>query len=730
METGTAAPKRRLPKAQPPAAAPEAPAPPRKAQSWDDWMGTKPPVPPGKPGGGSARPPGGRNRFDVDVNFEETLNPAERIQGKADALATKAGDPTDFYYKRSGVTAAAAETENALAKVGRHYEEQLGGKDLLEDLEQQLEQDPQSGRIASKLARGEALAPSEKTIYDKNPQAWDQTAERANELFEHVREHDQPIRAEADRLEKAGDRAGADDLRASLWAQGDLGQGYFPWGEVSLGDIIREVGAGRQTVGSIVEGLRKGNFDFQRLATKEPLSNSVTRIRKYARDLAAKRTQNHLLKELSGLEKQVRADSPTTADALKAFADQNVLNSKSWLDSTLAKARLEKINKEPVKVGDTFEATGVRGGPKGKVEVAQGSGESFRVKVNGAELPGDYSRHDVLAMKYADTLLDSSPASRAIGWWNSVASTMLVWGKASSALAAGIGNTARVGSRFLADGRAGVKALGEGGRWYMEYLKSRLPGGEASPELKAKIVEWEDVIGLDDASMEAITGVERGYELGGKLLERARSAGYAGVREPDIAARIVAYEAAKPGIREANPTWSPDRVRTHAKLEAAAVSDMAQGSTRSPLSYEPLYKMLMLFSRSALRESQQIVRQATSGRQGLKQLALNTGIRAAAWTAVLKLAAGQVDPDKLKGLLLRVTPQSWLFEDRAPAFAAPVAQAIQTGKALKVAATGSDWRGKRLGFKQRKTSYKSGNPIKAFNQRLDGHSLVSSIPEK
>lgn len=652
-----------------------------------DWAGPgkteAPKAPPRRP----SQPPGdiagpGAKKYEIDYQSEENITPDE-TSGHREVYGAKVLSPIDGYSRRTGATAVHAEAVIGGEKLDARAFDHMGGEETLSKLADMIERHEGDGLMFSRLVRGEAMTPGDKVIYDKAPKEFDHAAKEWRNFRDMVRAHDVPLReaaeakiAEAEELESSNPRraellAEAEELESQRYAIGDQGPNYFAWRGLTWDHVVKL--AERYGAERVSKGLRFGNLDFSREGFKEPSSNSMETAMNYVRQIHQKATAVIAQKKILAAQEMAKSRGWHTASEI--FGDINkylIEKQKTWMDEAAFTKEIEKMVKSSKEGGQYFK-------------------------------------------RFKDVAADRSPASRVVGWTNSIASALAVAFNIGSGVKATVSNTWRVGSEI------GLKRAWKASVDSMDYfaaeMKAKLSGEPLSKEMLERRRTYERVAGLDESSMEEITGVEKGFEWGGKMLERVRKAGYSMVRLPDVVAKVIAAEDALRSMREKNPGWSEQRVETNAAIRVAEMADVTKDWARAPIASNPLYKLGMLFSQSGVREITQVIRQFNEGPKGWAKLATQFGGRVATWALLYKMMSGEVDRDRLIQAISGMLPLSFFWQNKAPPLGIIPQKIIQVGSAAHVAVTGRDVGGKKqLSSDQRTDRYLKAAPA-AFGQR-------------
>jgi hypothetical protein len=568
-----------------------------------------------------------------DYTPQEALKDAEfdvGLRGVGQKLAAKYGpvaDDTIHGRARSNAVGAASEAEIGTTRLSESYLDKIG-REPLDALETAETANPEATGWDFELEKD----PSGATLSD---------AQRAF-VTEHAALIDQ---VGAHKPTKVRQFLG--EVRDTFYTDkplvgGDRGPAYIPHSYNTIGDVLRAVAH----YGKSPTEILNRNLAMPRLTDTPSTVPYATRVKSYVRQVASEQALKPVEKAMTEKIGQLQARGLTEEAAeLQRYRDKNVMQQASDLDKRMVQGTISKILKEKVQTGDVFDATW-KGRAEGQLKVGKKTGEIptklgpedvFEVEINGKTTT--MSKTDILAAKYGNTLLNRQPLTRFVDGWNFAGSLMTVAGNIRSGVTGVFSNLARIVSsgRSLEEHKAGVDR-------YREYLT-----GKATPE---KLREWEEAgIGLQrDDTVEARS--------------RAVELLYTPVQGPDKAAQIIAYEGAKEHFYSTEPSWNEAKVRNQAKLNASLVTDLVTNSTRSPASFDPLYKFAMFLQNSSAREAAQVVRQINNGEW--INLAKNVGVRVGTVAAIYKLIDGETDPKKVLGRVGLPLPLSFLIEGRAP----------------------------------------------------------------
>lgn len=587
---------------------------------------TKKTPPPRDPTYNQIPPDNGWSEYVREFTSEEHITPDDTKPHEVHTAPL--AETTDGYPRRTGLTSLLAESGISAEDMKAKDIEQMGGAEMIDRLENLIESHPGAELTLSKVVRKAPLTAAEKLVFDKAPAEFEKLGREFRNFLDMVRAHDIPLREKAEALKAQADalepgdakaaelRAEAESLENQRYAIGDLGPNYFPWRNLTWESVWKM--AKRYGVEGAYERIKKGNLDYSREGVNEPMSNSVETLKSYVQQVRTKMTEIQAAQKIKAAGELAKARGWITAEKIfKDFYESHIKRVSSMMDQAEFVKRLERMDRDP----------------------------AYRAK-------------------FKDTVAMRSPVSEIVGWHNSVVSAMTVAFNLSSGLTAGVGNTWRVASEM------GLKRFAKAAGKTLDYAASKaaskFSGVKLDPKMKALEEQVQRMAGLEDAELADITGQESGYELGGKLFSRVRKAAYQHVRIPDVIAKFIAVIDQLEAVKEENPSWSPRRVETEAAIRVAGMTDVSKGWSRAPVANNPIYKAMMLFSKSAVRETTQMLRQLNGGPSGWSKLAINLGGRAATWALVYKLTSGQVDRDRVMQALARILPFSYLWENKAP----------------------------------------------------------------
>jgi hypothetical protein len=588
---------------------------------------------------------------DVLVRSEEKLK-AESVTGgkwlrSAKLFAAKALNPVGTLVERMGLDRLRIEMENEGARVDRTIMERTFGDMDLEDLGKWFRENPEGLQITRKLREGRALTPAEQGLYRSN-------------------------RAQLDEfmLGKKGKSEGffrlLDETRATGLADGDLGPRYYPRTFRTIGDLLKlREDVSHEQLAKIIAGNLEMSRVSSHIPSDVPTETAAYYVSQIRKRLTVQREAKRVTAIIDKLEKQGRTGE---AEVARDWLKNNVLGAISDLDMMVRESGIRGVLEEKFKAGDKFASSGTLRLPKGEIEIGAQRGTVkvrsgskwtreplYEVKVDGEAYPVRYSRLELLGQKYAETVLDRAPATRAVDIANRGSAWLTVAMNTRSFIRASIGNTARTLS-----GMTSVGDMATGVRQAVRYFRGALE--------KETVAEWKDV-GVLDGGLEAITGGEMTGPM--TLADRI---GFLNVALPDQISKIISYEMGKAYFARENPGWSAQKVRTAATKYATTTSDLVRRGSRSPMSFNPVWKVFSFLSNATLREAQQFAGQLRGGQYG--RAAANVGVRAATVYGLYKLVGEDDKAGEKAGLLKTIgsiLPWTWIAEGRLmPAGAIPI----------------------------------------------------------
>lgn len=563
------------------------------------------------------------------------------VRGALEAAAARLFDPTyQKWAKDSGLMQALQQVKIEFHRRWDLYKQRAGGQDLFDELKAKIEESPGSDHAIGKEYEGrEELTPAEEKFLEDNRELVDRFQTYAEKILQEAR------------------RRG--------YAIGDQGARYYPRNVQTLGEAIKSSNEGLQAL--TPERLRDINFNLEgiRLGQKTFGANSVVAMEKYLRQLADRETIRPFDEFLK--REYIPKHGSTEAGQVEAVRRNNLLGERSWLDRTLADKRLEAVKDEQFRQGQKFKSSG-RIGAEGDVEVVGESGgrqvggkddgeKLYDVTVtrpDGTGYSDRMTRPDLLAMKYADTVLDRHPVTRALWGAHRMASDLYVWANIRSAIHHGISGGAKLVTAGLDSGPL-AHGYAEANRW----LK-----GQFTPE---EIAQHERV-GVLDSDMRGVTESEVDHP------GWFRKFGYSGLNGPANYYRVAAYNAFK--AQFAGKTWSASKVDAMASLQASAVATIATDAARSPLSFEPLVKALTFMQNAGLKDMTKLVTDAQNGRLG--SAAVQAGLTVGTILALHALA-GQ-DVSEMLEAAKHLLPYSSVLTGKG--FSFPVTGAVDKGAEL------------------------------------------------
>lgn len=642
---------------------------------------------------------------DVIAPSEESIKAGEPGPGGALGFlkrqAARFTNPQYTLFEKMGLTKKRIETENAMAYADRNIMERTFGEMDLRKLGDWFRENPDAIQIPRKfreqgVARGGTanLTPLERKLYRTNTAVLDEFMfgrEGASEGFFRL----------------------LDETRDIKLAKGDLGPSYYPRSFRTIGDLLRL----REAVGidKVLE-IINGNLDLSRESGVIPWDNPIETATYYVNQVTKALHLKPEIEQVRALVKNLE-DSGRKQDAgvVREWLKYNVENALPDVDIALRDAKFEGILQEQFKAGDSFTSSGALA-PKGVIEIVDQVGQAkrgktvepiYEIKVDGKPHAMQLNRLELLAAKYAETVMDRAPLSRIIDRTNRVSAWLTIATNTRSFIRASIGNAARVlsGSMELGDFAHGVRQA-------IDYGRRKVS--------KQTIAEWKDA-GVVDNTLEALT--EGG--IADRAMTVADYIGFANVWLPDQLARIVSYEMGK-RFYGRDTTLTPKQVQTRATHYATTVSDLMRKGARSPMSFDPAFRTFSFLSNASLREIQQLTGQVRKGQWA--RAAANIGIRASALYGIYRFV-GDDDPKKVAKELANIIPWSWIATGRGmPAVDIPVGYVSNAASAADVVAGQPVRRSlglKPLNAKQQSEAMRKAAPLSILRNRQAKDFIVS-----
>lgn len=400
-------------------------------------------------------------------------------------------------------------------------------------------------------------------------------------------------------------------------SKGDLGPTYMHQ-QQSVAGIIPD---GQELPSPFADpGVPTPERSFQKTRTQAKGDvDPINALDHYMKELRRKSTLDADAADIRAeAQKAAAAGKGDVAKHLEDWVREMVYEMPNAADISARATNASQILGENVVAGMQFEAKDpYHQGMQARVEAASPDGR-YTVTFDGQPGLRDYTRTEVLAMKYADQIGKADIVDRIIDGSASTAARMFLYLNEQTALKGLVANPVRnlVGSS-LRDTAHGVAAARD------------LKLGRATPEK----LEFYERAGVLDTAPPEVQG-RPGESFGA----RADKVGFWLAKQPDQISQVIALEAKLREVARENPNWPLDRIEAEAIVRAGQQSDLRSRAFGGPQGRTRAMRIFGFLGRSTANQLYQVAQLARQGK--LARAAALVGVPPVVFGAIVEAGGG------------------------------------------------------------------------------------------